>query len=196
MKVQRRGRGLRFTFAKRVNGRVRVDVFRYVRGRKITRRTVKAFRNRTKSFTWNGRGKGVRNGVYYARISVPTTGRQSDVRYVSLVRRKGRFSVRPGFVRRPSCGLLRRFQLGQMVFGGRRREGLRVVYELAQAGTVRVELLRGRRVVKRSSRRVARPGTYASVLGSKGLRGGEYRVRITVVSGAQRVVNTLRARRI
>jgi PKD repeat protein len=196
MKVQRRGRGLRFTFARRVNGRVRVDVFRYVRGRKITRRTVKAFRNRTKSFTWNGRGKGVRNGVYYARIAVPTAGRQSDVRYVALVRRKGRFVVRPGFVRRPSCGLLRRFQLGQAVFGGRRRQGLRVVYELAQAGTVRVELLRGRRVVKRASRRVTRPGTYASVLGSRGLRGGEYRVRITVVSGAQRVVNTLRARRI
>jgi PKD repeat protein len=195
LKVQRRGRGLRFTFAKSVSGKVRVDIFRYVKGRKISRKTVKSFRNRTKSFTWNGRGKGVRNGSYYARVEVPTAGKP-DVRYFALVRSRGRFKLRSAFVGRPTCGPLRQFRLGQLVFGGNRREGLRVVYEVADAGTVRVELLRGKRVVKRANRRIARPGPYATVFGAKGLRRGKYRVRITAVLGGRRVVSTLTAYRI
>ena len=195
VRVRRRGRGLRFEFSKSVAGKVRVDVFRYVRGRKITRKTVARFRNRTKSFTWNGRGKRVRNGSYYARIEVPTAGKP-DVRYFALVRSRGRFKLRSAFVARATCGPLRQFRLGQLVFGGKRREGLRVVYEVADAGTVRIEVLRGKRVVRRTSRRIARPGPYSTTFSSKRLRKGKYRVRIIAEVGGRRVVSTLTAYRV
>lgn len=195
--MSRAGRGLRFAFDRRGNGKVRVDVFRYYQGRNIGRRAVAKFRNRTKSFTWSGRGRRVRNGSYYARISIPVAGKQHDVRYVSLRRRKGGFTVVRAFRSRPTCGPLRRFHLGQMVFGGKRRQGLRVIYQVAEPGTVVIELLRGSRVVKRTpARRIVRPGTYSAVLASKGLRGGEYRVRITAEFGGRRVVSMLAARRI
>jgi hypothetical protein len=196
LRVRPRGRGVRFVFRRAVTGRVRVDVFRYRKGRRITSRRVVRFRNRTRSFTWRGRGRRVRDGVYYARVSVPTAGGRRDTRYVSLRRRNGRFKVRRTFVRRPTCGALRRFQLGRAVFSGRRRHRLRVVYEVAQAGTVRIQLLRGRRVVRRTRARSVTPGTYSAVLSGRRLRSGEYRVRLVAVLGGRRVVSTLGARRI
>ena len=197
LKVTPQGRGLRFAFERSVKGAVRVDVFRYYQSKKrIGRRAVAKFRNKTKSFTWSGRGKRVRNGQLYARISIPV-GKQSDVRYVSLQRSKGRFKIKRSFRSRPSCGALQRFHLGQQVFGGKRREGLRVIYRVASPGTVRLELLRGKKVVKRTAvRRIARAGTYQTVIAAKGLRRGEYRIRITAVLDGKRVTSTLAARRI
>jgi len=196
VQVRPRGRGLQFRFSRRVKGKVRVDVYRYVRSRKIKRRTVVRFRNKTKSFTWKGRGRRVRNGFYYARLSVPV-GRTRDVRYISLVRSKGRFKVRRGFVRRPTCGPLRVFRLNRMVFGGKRREPVRVVYRIAEPGTVRIELLRGRRVVRRTKNVQRAAGTYSTRIAPKRLRRGVYRVRIVATLGGRRVVSTrLYARRI
>jgi PKD repeat protein len=197
LKVKPRKRGLRFTFSRSVTGKVNVSIYRYRKGDTISQKRVKRFRNRTKSFTWKGRGKRVRNGVYFARITIPTADGKKDTRYVSLRRKKGRFKVRRSFVGRPTCGPLRQFRLGRVVFGGKRRQGLRVVYNVAEAGTVRIQLLRGRRVVRRTRvRTLDRPGTYSSTISPKRLRRGEYRVRLIGVLGGTRVVSTLGARRI
>jgi PKD repeat protein len=200
VKVRPRRRGLRFVFSKSVPGKVRVDLYRYNKGPKLNRRVIKRFKGRTRSFTWKGRGKRVRNGVYYARIGVTMANGKRDTRYVSLHRSKGRFKVRKNFVRRPNCGPLSRFQLRRIVFGGKRRQRLGVLYEVTAPGTVRLQLLRGKRgkkVVRRiRARRIEQPGTYRAAFRSKRLRRGEYRVRIIAVLDGKRVVSTLGARRL
>ena len=197
VRVRPRKRGLRFVFSRAVSSPARIDIYRYRKGkRKVTRRAVARFRNRQRSFTWKGRGKRVRNGIYYARIGVPV-GDRRDNRYVALSRSKRRFKVRKTFVRRPSCGLLRRFQLGRRVFTGRRNGRLRVLFEIAQPGTVRFQLLRGRRVIRRTRlRTLEAAGTYRAAIGGRRLRRGEYRIRVIAVLGGQRVVSTLGARRL
>ncbi|MDQ3739433.1 MAG: M28 family peptidase [Actinomycetota bacterium] len=195
LRVTPRGRGLRFAFTRGLSGPVNVHVYRYRNGKRITRRAVARFRGRTRSFTWNGRGRRVRDGSYYVRVWMPTeSGR--DNRYVALRRKQGRFKVKRTFIRRPTCGPLRRFHLGRMVFGGKRRQALRVTYTVAEAGTVRIQLLRGRRVVRRTRVRSVQPGTHSTMLSARRLRRGEYRVRLVATLGGKRVVSTLGARRI
>ncbi|HEX8207558.1 MAG TPA: M28 family peptidase [Solirubrobacteraceae bacterium] len=199
VKVRPRKRGLRFAFATHVNGPVGVSVYRYRKGkRKISRRAVVRFRNKTKSFTWKGRGKKVRNGIYYARLSVPLADGQRDTRYVALRRKKGKFKVRKTFVRRANCGPLRRFQLGRAVFSAKRRDRLRVLFELAEPATVRIQVRRGGRNVARTQvRNFEAPGTYRAAIGGKRLRKGDYRIRLIVIlNNGTRVVSTLGARRL
>jgi len=57
--VTPRGRGARIGFARRRNTPVNVDVFQQSRGGRVTpNRRVRSFPARTRSFTWNGRGRG------------------------------------------------------------------------------------------------------------------------------------------
>jgi PKD repeat protein len=200
-KVKRRkgGRGLRFVFSRRVNRKVNLTVFRYVRGKgsRIGRKAVKRFKGKTRSFNWNGRGKRIRNGAYYVRASIPTP-RGSDVRYFNAIRSKGRFRVRGTFIGRPKCGPLRLFRLAQMVFGGKRKQALGVIYQVRQAGTVRIQVLRGKKAVARKTRTLPKAGKYRTRFKpTKRLRRrGSYRVRIIGQFGGQRVVRTVSAYRI
>ena len=67
-------------FSKRVSQRVNVDVFQVTAGRKVIgERLVARFRNKARSFTWNGRSKGkrVKPGFFFARYSIRLPNGQS-----------------------------------------------------------------------------------------------------------------------
>ena len=73
------------------------------------------FNNRTRTFSWSGRGARVGDGVYSVRVRAAGTSQR-----FAFVRRGGRFSARPAFERREGCGLVARFKLERPAFGGGR----------------------------------------------------------------------------
>ena len=176
-----RGTGVRFSFTRTRTGAVKIEVFQVSQGRRIIKeRRVARFR---RPATWKGR---VPDGYYFARFTM--TGR--DVRRVVLRRHDGRFTRVARHYRRGDCELLRSFKLQRPVFGGRQRTPLRAAYRLTRASQVRVELLRGRRVVARRTASAQGGRTYRVAFKPK--RRGVYRVRIT----AGTVTSTLTARRL
>ena len=195
-----RGGGVRIAFSRRVARRVTVDVLRHSRGgRVLGAKRIARFAKRRRSFTWRARGAAAAGRGYFtvrARMKLP--GGAVDERRAVLERvRGGRFAKRPASVRRSSCRVFTRFALGAPVFGGRTSRRQTVRYALARTARTRVELLRGRRVVRRlaGARRV-RAGRLRTVrLRPRGLRDGRYRVRLTILHGdarAQRVTLTTR----
>ena len=197
VRVRPRGHGLRFSFRRRSRAPVRVEVFRQSSARRlIGNRRVAFFGGRTKAFTWRGRGRKVRDGAYYVRVSIPVRGGR-DARRFALLRKDGRFRLRRTFYRRPSCGILGRFRLTRTVFGGRRDRELVASYLLNREATVNVVVLRGRRVILRYRGGVRPAGrAHRLRLPAAGLRRGEYSIRLTAVADGTRVVSTLGARRI
>jgi hypothetical protein len=186
------GRRLRVRFARRTSRPVTVDVFRNARGRRVLgNRRVAHFTNRKRSFTWKARGAG--QGIYTVRLR---SG--GDVRQFVLARRGGRFHRRPAAAKRPGCGIVRSFKLGLPVFGGTRGKKLALSYRLGSARTVRVTVLRGKRVVRRFKAHSRRPGrTYRQRIAPRGLRRGTYRVRLTLTRrGAKTRRVTLAAQRL
>ena len=101
------GAALRFDFSRRGTARVTVDLFRQSAGRTSSASGASsASRTGRARSRWNGRGRRVRDGFYIARFSTRTPEGGTDVRRVALVRRNGRFTVRPPFYRRPPCALV------------------------------------------------------------------------------------------
>jgi hypothetical protein len=83
------------------------------------------------------------------------------------------------------------------VFGGSGRRSLGIAYRLARPGRVTVEVLRGKRRVKRfatRSRKASR--TYRDTLAASGRPVGDYRVRVTVRSGKAILSSVLVSRRL
>ena len=177
---------------------VSVDVFQASIGRRVLgSRRIAHFSGRRRAFRWSGRR--ARAGQLFARLRTVAPGGRADVRRVALVRRGGRFRRRPGVRgRRPSCGAITAFTLARPVFGGRKNSALGVSYRLRTSGRTTVELLRGSRRVRRLARTRVRPGgrTQRVRVSARGLRRGDYRVRVTVRSGGRRTVATLTARRL
>jgi hypothetical protein len=174
-------RGVRLSFKRRRAGAVKIEVFQVSEGRRIVReRRVARF---TKPATWRGRGS---DGYYFARFTM--AGR--DVRRVVLRKRDGRFTRVARHYRRGDCELLRSFKLQRPVFGGRQGTPLRVAYRLTRGARVKVELIRGKRVVTRVE--ATRPGGRTIRLAFRPPQRGVYRVRIT----ADTVTSTLTARRL
>jgi hypothetical protein len=167
--VRSRGGGLRLTLPRRARAVVRV----HARGGRLVRpRAVARFR---RSRTW--RPRRLADGIYSVRIG--------DRRF-TLLRRSGRFKLKPTYARSLPCGPLRSFAAAAPVFG---RRGLRLAYRLRTPGRVRIRVTRGRRTVARMrpidrasdhtyrlklrGRRVKRRGAYAArivVRGDNGLR--------------------------
>jgi hypothetical protein len=202
-KATGRGRKVRFAFSRRVSRPVTVDVFQQSVGRRVIgERLVARYRNRSRSFTWNGkanrRGRRVTNGYYFVRYRMNVDGRLTDVRRVTLRRAGGRFSVRKAFYRRASCGVLRSYKLTRPVFGGRRNRAIHASFRLSQASTVSLQVLRGKKVVRRYRATERRANvTYRARLRPEGLPRGDYRFRITVRSpSGQTVRSTLTTRRL
>lgn len=191
-------RGLRFAFARRARGPVTVDVFQTSIGRRIVgNRRVARFTGRTRGFVWAGR-RGLRDGVYFARLRIRGADGRTDTRRVALERRNGRFARRPDFYRRTSCGVVRSFKLERPVFGGRTNRAIDASYRLGSAGRVTVDLLRGARVVRRLSAASDRPAgrTFRVRIASERLRRGDYRVRVRVVRAGRTTATALTARRL
>jgi hypothetical protein len=176
-----RGRRVRLAFTRARAGAVKIEVFQVSQGRRIVKeRRVARF---TKPATWSGKG---RDGYYFARFTM--AGR--DVRRIVLRKRNGRFSKVARHHRRGDCELLRSYKLERPVFGGRQGTPLRVAFRVTRATRVRLELLRGRRVVARRTTDAAADRTVRAAF--KPRRRGVYRVRIT----AGDVTSTLTARRL
>ena len=77
--------------------------------------------------------------------------------------------------------MLRTFALGLPVFGGTTGRKLTASYRLGARRTVRVSVLRGKRVVRRSRARSRRAGaTFRQRIAPRGLRRGTYTVRLTL----------------
>jgi hypothetical protein len=201
VKASAAGSGVRFAFSKQAAQKVNVDVFQVTSGRKVIgERLVARFRGKSKSFTWNGRSKGkrVKSGYFFARYSIRLPNGQRDVRRKVLRLNGGRFTARPDFYRRDTCGLLRSYKLERAAFGGSTKQPLRVAFRLTRAANVRIQVLRGNRtetIVR--SKRFAAGRTHRASLRSAGLRKGDYRVQIRVSrAGSRAVTSTLTSRKL
>jgi hypothetical protein len=198
------GRRVALTFERRARLPVRVDVFRVSQGPRVIReRLVARFTRRTRSFTWDGRAnRGARGragaGQYFVRFTMLKGGKAYDTRRIVLARdARGRFAPRPSHFRRDSCGLLRRFKLERPAFGGTRRTPLAGAYRLTARGRVTITVSRRGRVVRRfrTAERAANR-TYRFRLGARGLRRGDYTVRLLAQSGEDQVAAVVTARRL
>jgi hypothetical protein len=195
--VRPRRRGLRMNFVRRSRRSVRVDVFRQSRGRSITKlRRVKAFRSRKRSFTW--RARGVRNGFYVVRFRTQLADGTADLRRVAVVRRGGRFRVRPAFQRRDNCSsLVAAFRLNRPVFGGKQKRALFASFRLNRRADVKLTVTRRGRVVRTTTRRAYRAGNGVTVrLTPRTRRRGDYRVTISAERGSRSATANLTTRRL
>jgi hypothetical protein len=201
--VRPRGaRGPVLAFARRLEGPVQVDVFQQAIGRRPIRgRLVARFLDAAQSIAWDGRanrpGRRVVDGLFFVRFHMRVLSGGMSYRRVALRRSRGRWSVRPSFYRHDSCGLVRSFKLTGPAFGGRRNRAIGISYRLNQPARVRVDVLRGSRVVRRFPA-VAR-GTdriHRLRFGARGRPRGDYRFRLIAVGGATTVRSVLTSRRL
>jgi hypothetical protein len=202
--ASRSGRSaVNLSFTRRLSSPVQVDVFRVSEGSRVVKeRLVARFKNRTKSFRWNGvsnRGKKRRvgTGYYFVRYTMLRGGKRIDVRRLVLRRSGGRFSRRADYFRRATCDLLNQFKLERPVFGGPRRVTLKASYRLAAAARVTVTITKGSKVIKRykAVKRAAKK-TYRITLPAKRRARGDYKIRLQATAGGQRVNSVLTSRRL
>jgi hypothetical protein len=197
-----RGRRVRLAFARRVASPVRVDVFQVSRGRRVLgERRVASFPGRLRTFTWDGTGndgKPISDGVFFVRYRVKGARTRTDFRRATLVRRKGRFRVRPTYYRPDSCGLLASAKLERPAFGGRTNRPLRVAFRVSRRADVTVTVRRGKRVVRtiRTRGRAARRTHRLRIAGRPVARRGLYRVTVSVRSGSRRASTRLASERL
>ena len=177
--ARRSGRGLTIGAG---GGKFDAQVFQLSKGRSVIRKKrVVRYKGASGEKTWNGktpRGKAVPNGFYLVRISTDGKTRQ-----LTFERRNGRFVARSDFQTGSSCGALRGFQLRSPVFGGRKNVAASVAFRLTRpAETVRIEVMRNNKLVKRVIRRkVAGNRTYKLSIPARGLKRGAYTFRIVAV---------------
>jgi pimeloyl-ACP methyl ester carboxylesterase len=197
------GRGLRVDFAREVPGPVDVDVFQQSRGRRVIgERLVARFTGQTAAFSWDGKanrpGRRVTDGYHFVRYRIALPGRgRADVRRVTLRRARGRFTMRRSFYRRASCGILSAYKLTRPVFGGRDNRAIGISYRLSRSARVRVDVLRGRRVVRSFGERDVPAGrTVRLRLEARRLARGDYTFRLVARRGDGTVTSTLGARRL
>jgi hypothetical protein len=108
--VKRTGKSLRISFSKKTRNAVTVEVFQTAKGRTIVNdKRVARFRNRQRSFTWNGRKtsgkhKRVAAGVYKVRFRVTDDAKKLDTRRVVVAKRaNGRFYKKGKFLLETHC---------------------------------------------------------------------------------------------
>jgi hypothetical protein len=199
------GKGLKLDFARRMSAPVTVDVLAQTTksGRSIASKAkrVARFTNRVGGFAWNGKptvkGAKVADGVYVVRYTIAKRAGKSEVRQVTLERRKGKWRKLRDFERRPSCDALAGFTLYRPVFGGKSKRSLRIGYRLARAGTTTIVVKRGKKTVKRfKAKKASAKKTYVQRLGLKGLKRGDYTVTLTLVRGKAKTTAKLSARRL
>ena len=173
---------------------VEIDVFRLSTGRRVLgEQRVARFRGLERSATLAGR---LRDGYYIVRYRTRTPG-GVVTRRLALRRRNGRWIRRPAFERPTSCGLIRTFKLERPVFGGRSRRSLGIAYRLGRAARAVVTVSRNGRVVRRfRAQNAAADRTYRLRLSARGLRRGDYRVRVDVRRAGRRTVVAAVSRRL
>ena len=136
---------------------------------------------------------GLSDGWYVARISARAANRKLDRREVGFRVVGGRVILQPMHNLRDRCGLLRSATLGAPVFGSR----LRARVHVDRRATVAVEILRGARVLARTTRTLPAAATRTLTVRTAGLRrGSRYRVRVRVTAGRARASTILFATRL
>lgn len=202
VRVRPVGRGLRLSFTRRVSRPVTIDVFQVSTGRRVLgQRLVARFRGRSTGVRWSGARQAgrvrVRDGLLFVRFRIRDERGRLDARRVALVRSGGRFRLRPDFYRRTSCATLTSFKLARPAFGGRSDRALAIAFRLRRAGTVRVEVRRGGRVVRRfrTAQRRARI-THRLRLASARLPRGTYEIRLVYRAGQTTLAASLYAQRL
>ena len=171
--VPRRGGGLTLS----ARGARRIDVFQHsAGGRVLGERLVARF---TRPTRWSGRanrrGRAVRDGVLSVRFS---NGRES--RRFALLRRGGRFVVRPAHDAQRPCSLLKQVKVERPAFGGARNRAVGIAVRTSADTTVTVRVTRGSRVVRTFRARPVPAGRLVRFrFDAEGRRRGEYRVRVT-----------------
>ena len=200
--VRPRGRGLGFSFRRRGGAPVTVDLFRSSRGRAIGTRRVRRFANRMRAFRWNGRrgdrGRRVVDGFYHVRFTTRTASGGRDTRRVALVRRNGRWRLRPVHYRRTPCALVETFKLFRPVFGGSRRIPLGISFRLNQQADVEIEVRQRGRVVARIPKRsyVAGRAIRLRVAARRIRRRGDVRVIMRATGPGRAVTQSLVGRKL
>lgn len=197
-------RGARLDFTRRTGAApATVEVFQQSRGRRvIEERLVARFTGRSGAFAWDGRanrrGRRVSDGYYFVRYRTRGTNGQIDTRRITLRRSGGRFSVRRDFYRRATCDLVPSFKLRRPVFGGvGRRSGLEIAYRVSAAARVTVTVRRGGKVVRRFADRPSPANrTVRLRVALRGLRRGDYTVRLEAQGPNSSVTSTLVSRRL
>jgi hypothetical protein len=187
-------RGNRITVIRRQLRPFSVELFRHSKGRRVVDRRVARLRVNRDSVRLP---KGAGDGFYFARIRMVLPG-TDDVRRVALRYRRGRWSVRPDHYLRTSCGALKAFKLERTVFGGRRRVPLRISYRLPTGvDSVRVEILRGPKVVRRITGGTERGRAHRLTVRDTIARPGtDVKVRVVVKRAGAEVAEVLTARRL
>jgi hypothetical protein len=197
-----RGRGLDLRFTRRSPGAVTIEVFQASAGRRVSDAwRVARFAGRERGVRWNGRaarGRPPADGLLFVRFTARGTDGRTEVRRVTVQRSHGRFRRRAPFHRAAACDLVPRFKLFGPAFGGREHRALRIAFSVAERASVRIEILRGRRVVRRFRAAQRRPNvTHRLRVGAKGLPRGVYSVRLVADTGTgRRVTARLSARRL
>jgi hypothetical protein len=193
-----KGRGIRFTVSRRTKRPFEVAVVQQARGSKLVRNHSTAlFKNRTRSFTWSG--KGASEGWYVVRFRMTLKGGASDVRRISMRRTGGRFVRRPPSHLKDNCGALKSFKLQRPVFGGAGARALKISYELPRGvDSVNVVASARGRVLRRFSGEGSDAGHEYRLLlpAGKIKRGTDVQVRITIVRAGSRQSSVLVSRRI
>ncbi|CAA9506373.1 MAG: hypothetical protein AVDCRST_MAG30-2221 [uncultured Solirubrobacteraceae bacterium] len=194
--------GVRFDLRSTSGRPVTVDVFRQSKGRRITgEKLVRRFEGKTSGFTWNGRdraGRKVSNGFYFARLRTKLPNGRLDTVRLTLGRTDGRFGPRRAFFKRDSCTTLAKFKLSRPVFGGRKTRALGIAYRLNQAARVEVTVTNrfGRTVRRFSARDLAAGRTQRLTLPARGLKRGDYRVKLSVTREGRSKTTTLTSTRL
>jgi hypothetical protein len=143
---------------------------------------------------WDGRGAdggSVSDDHYVVRLTAQA-GDGVTVRRLAVRRLRGKLRRGPRIDRPPSCGLLRAFSLERPAFGD---APLPVRYVLARRASVRVEVLRGRRVVRRFAVRRRAGGAHRTLISTHGLRSGRHEIRLVARAGRTVVRARLQADR-
>jgi hypothetical protein len=197
-----RGGGLDLRFSPRGGSRVGVDIFQASIGKRVIRgRLVARFRNRARSFRWDGesnlKGRRVRNGHLFVRFRARNASGM-DVKRSALARSRGRFRSRPAFAQADRCATLASFKLLRPVFGGRTNRSLGVSYRLGSGARVTIEAIQKGVVVRRYRQGLRDPGqTYRLRVGASRFVRGNVTLRIRVERvGAPTITARLVARRL
>ena len=178
----------------RTAGPVSVDVIQQSVGRRIGDRLVARFRNRTRTFRWNGRsnvrGRRARDGILLVRFQ---SG--GEIKRFAVRRARGRYAMRPDYYRPAHCRIVASAKLLRPVFGGRPLRPMHLSFRLTQRATVAVTVTRGGRIVRRFRATTYPGGRFFRLRFASRLR-GDHRFRIEATAGGKTDRLTLVSRRL
>jgi hypothetical protein len=176
-KVAPKGKTVTFKVNRREKHPFTVDVFQQTQGRKVIgNRLVARFKNKKKTFTWNGKdrkGRRLGRGNYFVRFTMKTSSGARDTRRATL-KYSGSFRNAPDFYQRVDCGAFKSLKLSSSAFGGTTNKKLGLAYRLAiPVKDVTVQFKLGSKVIKKFTGKGDPNRTYRTSLPAKKVKRGK-----------------------